>query len=50
MDKRAGGLQAILVWERLDEHVRDDEEDGHDDGDDYLREKHSAPVCAGDVV
>jgi len=29
-DERARGVRAIRIWERLDEHVRDDEEDGHE--------------------
>ena len=44
-NERARGLLAVLVRERLDEHVRDDEEGGQDDGEDDLREYNRPPLC-----
>ena len=49
-DERARRLLAILVGERLDEHVRDDEERGHDDREDDLREDDRPPLRAGHIT
>ena len=46
MDERARGLVPVLVWERLDEHVRDDEDHRAADGQDDLGEDHAPPLCA----
>ena len=49
-NERAWWLLAVLVGERLHEHVRDDEEGGHDDGEDDLREDDRPPLRARDVA
>ena len=49
-DERARGLVAVLVRERLDEHVRDDEDRRAADGQDDLREDHAPPLCARRVA
>jgi len=48
-DQRTGLLAALGIGERLDEHVRDDEEDGDADRKDDLRPKYVAPACSRDV-
>ena len=49
-DERAWVLVAVPIGEGLDEHVCDDEEDGHDDGNDNLGEEHGTPACTGNVT
>ena len=49
-DERARRLVAVAVGERLDEHVADDEEDGHDGGENDLREDDRAPSCTRSVT
>ena len=43
-DEGARGVLAIRVGERLDEHVRNDEEDGHEYGEEHLGENDRAPA------
>ena len=49
-DERARRLLPVLVGERLDEHIRDDKERGHDDREDDLREDDRPPFRAGHVA
>lgn len=49
-DKRAGRRLAVLVRNRLDEHVGDDEEDGHGHWLNDLGEEHRAPTSARHVA
>lgn len=48
-NKRAGILVSVLVWERLDEHVSDDEYRGLADWPDDFREQDRSPVSTRDV-
>lgn len=49
-DQGAGTKVAVFIGERLDEHVRDGEDDSHAHGPNDLGNQHGAPSRAGNVA
>ena len=49
-NQRTWRVRARIVREGLDEHIRDNEQEGHHDREDDLRKDNRTPTCPGNIT